>query len=152
VVQLRWLPIGGWSSDWRTWVMPVIALGLTPMGIAARYTRASVVEVLGADYIRTARAKGLAEFLVIMRHALKNALIPIITVLGPRIPDLITGTIFVETMFRVPGLGKFFVTSVLLRDYPMIMALMLLVAITWGVVYLVTDILYTLIDPRVKLA
>ena len=151
-VQLRWLPIGGWSSDWRTWIMPVIALGLTPMGIAARYTRASVVEVLGSDYIRTARAKGLAEFLVIMRHALKNALIPIITVLGPRIPDLITGTIFVETLFRVPGLGKFFVTSVQLRDYPMIMALMLLVAALWGLVYLFTDILYTVVDPRVRLA
>ena len=152
VVRLRWLPIGGWSSDWRTWVMPVFALGLTPMGIAARYTRASVVDVMGADYIRTARAKGLAEFLVIMRHALKNALIPIITVLGPRIPDLITGTIFVETVFRVPGLGKFFVTSVLARDYPMIMAVMLLIAIVWGLVYLLTDILYTLIDPRVRLA
>jgi peptide/nickel transport system permease protein len=152
VVRLRWLPIGGWSSDWRTWVMPVIALGLTPMGIAARYTRASVVEVLGSDYIRTARAKGLAEFLVIMRHALKNALIPIITVLGPRIPDLITGTVFVETLFRVPGLGKFFVTSVQLRDYPMIMALMLLVAALWGLVYLFTDILYTVVDPRVRLA
>ncbi len=152
VVQLRWLPIGGWSSDWRTWIMPVIALGLSPMGIAARYTRASVVEVMGADYLRTARAKGLAEFLVIMRHALRNALIPIITILGPRIPDLITGTIFVETVFRVPGLGKYFVTSVLSRDYPMIMAVMLLVAITWGLLYLVTDILYTLIDPRVRLA
>jgi ABC-type dipeptide/oligopeptide/nickel transport system permease component len=152
VVQLHWLPIGGWSSDWRTWIMPVIALGLSPMGIAARYTRASVVEVMGADYIRTARAKGLAEFLVIMRHALKNALIPIITILGPRIPDLITGTIFVETVFRVPGLGKYFVTSVLSRDYPMIMAVMLLVAITWGLLYLITDILYTLIDPRVRLA
>lgn len=151
-VQLRWLPIGGWNSDPRTWIMPVIALGLSPMGIAARYTRASVIEVMGADYVRTARAKGLAESLVILRHALKNALIPIITILGPRIPDLITGTIFVETVFRVPGLGKFFVTSVLSRDYPMIMAVMLLVAITWGVLYLITDILYTLIDPRVRLA
>ena len=151
-VRLRWLPIGGWSSDWRTWLMPVFALGLTPMGIAARYTRASVVDVLGADYIRTARAKGLAEFLVIMRHALKNALIPIITVLGPRIPDLITGTIFVETMFRVPGLGKFFVTSVSLRDYPMIMAVMLLVAGVWSLVYLLTDVLYTVIDPRIRLS
>jgi oligopeptide transport system permease protein len=151
-VQLRWLPIGGWNSDPRTWVMPVIALGLSPMGIAARYTRASVIEVMGADYVRTARAKGLAESLVIMRHALKNALIPIITILGPRIPDLITGTIFVETVFRVPGLGKFFVTSVLSRDYPMIMAVMLLVAITWAVLYLITDILYTVIDPRVRLA
>jgi ABC-type dipeptide/oligopeptide/nickel transport system permease component len=151
-VRLRWLPVGGWSSDWRTWIMPVIALGMTPMGIAARYTRASLVDVMGADYIRTARAKGLAESMVIVRHAIKNALIPIITVLGPRIPDLITGTIFVETMFRVPGLGKFFVTSVLARDYPMIMALMLLIAGVWGLVYLLTDVLYTVIDPRVQLA
>jgi peptide/nickel transport system permease protein len=90
--------------------------------------------------------------LVVYRHAVKNALIPIITVLGPRIPDLITGTIFVETMFRVPGLGRYFVQSVLDRDYPMIMALMLLVAVLWGFVYLLTDLLYTWIDPRVKLA
>ncbi len=152
VVQLRLLPIGGWSSDWRTWVMPVIALGLTPMGIAARYTRASLIEVLSADYIRTARAKGLGESMVVYRHAIKNALIPIITVLGPRIPDLITGTIFVETMFRIPGLGKFFVTSVTQRDYPMIMAVMLLVAVVWGFVYLLTDLLYTVIDPRIRLA
>jgi ABC-type dipeptide/oligopeptide/nickel transport system permease component len=151
-VQLRWLPIGGWSSDWRTWVMPVTALGLLPMGIAARYTRASMIEVLGADYIRTARAKGLYEWLIVYRHAVKNALIPIITVIGPRIPDLITGTIFVETMFRVPGLGKFFVTSVTLRDYPMIMAVMLLIAGVWGFVYLLTDVLYTVIDPRVRLS
>jgi peptide/nickel transport system permease protein len=159
-VWLHWLPIGGWPSDWngfwrgdwRTVIMPVIALGLGPMGVAARYTRASLVDVMGADYIRTARAKGLAEFMVIMRHAIKNALIPIITVLGPRIPDLITGTVFVETMFRVPGLGKYFVTSVLSRDYPMIMAVMLLIAGVWGLVYLLTDILYTLIDPRVRLA
>lgn len=151
-VRLRWLPVGGWSGDWKTWIMPGLALSLGPLGIAARYTRASVVEVINADYIRTARAKGLAEAIVIMRHALKNALIPILTVLGPRIPDLITGTIFVETMFRVPGLGKFFVTSVISRDYPMIMALMLLVAGLWGLVYLITDILSTLIDPRVKLA
>jgi peptide/nickel transport system permease protein len=151
-VQLRWLPIGGWSADWRTWVMPAIALGLGPMGIAARFTRASVIEVVSADYVRTARAKGLSEQVVIMRHALKNAMIPILTALAPRVPDLITGTIFVETMFRVPGLGKFFVTSVLTRDYPMIMALMLLAAGLWGLMYLLTDILYVAIDPRVRLA
>ena len=150
-VQLRWLPLGGWGTDWRQLILPVITLGLAPLGIAARYTRASLVEVMSADYIRTARAKGLRERLVIWRHAIKNALIPIITVLGPRIPDLMTGTIFVETMFRIPGLGKFFVTSVTARDYPMIMALMLLVALTWGVLYLLTDILYTVIDPRVRL-
>jgi ABC-type dipeptide/oligopeptide/nickel transport system permease component len=94
----------------------------------------------------------LSERIVVMRHAIKNALIPIITVLGPLIPNLITGTIFVETVFRVNGLGKFFVTSVLDRDYPMIMALMLLVAGLWGFVYLLTDLLYTVIDPRIKLA
>jgi peptide/nickel transport system permease protein len=151
-VNLRWLPVGGWGDDWRQWIMPVIALGLGPMGITARYTRSSLVDVIGADYIRTARAKGLGERMVLMRHAFKNALIPIITVLGPRIPDLITGTIFVETMFRVPGLGKFFVTSVTQRDYPMIMAVMLLIAAVWGLVYLLTDLLYTVIDPRIRLS
>lgn len=151
-VQLKVLPLGGWGDDWRQVIMPVIALGMGPLGIAARYTRASLTDVFTSDYIRTARAKGLGERMVVMRHAVKNALIPIITVLGPRIPDLITGTVFVETMFRVPGLGKFFVESVLDRDYPMIMALMLLVAALWGAVYLLTDLLYTWIDPRVKLA
>jgi ABC-type dipeptide/oligopeptide/nickel transport system permease component len=150
-VQLRWLPTGGWSGDWRTWIMPMIALGVGPMGIAARYTRAGVVETLSADYIRTARAKGLRELSVVLRHALKNALIPMITVLGPMIPNLITGTVFVESIFRIPGLGRFFVSSVFERDYPMIMAVMLLVAATWGIVYLITDVLYTIIDPRVRL-
>ncbi|MFO7168600.1 MAG: ABC transporter permease [Chloroflexota bacterium] len=150
-VQLKWLPIGGWGDDWRQLIMPMVALGLGPMGIAARYTRASLADVFTSDYIRTARAKGLGEYAVVMRHAIKNALIPIITVLGPMVPNLITGTIFVETMFRVPGLGKFFVTSVTDRDYPMIMAVMLLVAGLWGLVYLLTDLLYTVIDPRVKL-
>jgi ABC-type dipeptide/oligopeptide/nickel transport system permease component len=152
-VRLKWLPLGGWTTyPSAAWIMPMIALGLGPMGIAARYTRASVVDVMSADYIRTARAKGLREQMVVMRHALKNALIPIITILGPQIPNLITGTIFVEEIFRIPGLGRFFVSSVFDRDYPMIMAVMLLVAATWGVVYLITDILYTLIDPRVQLA
>lgn len=159
VVWLKWLPIGGWpasvgsvfSGDWKFLIMPVLALSLTPLGIAARYTRASLVDVMTADYIRTARAKGLKEQMVIWRHAIKNALIPILTVLGPRVPDLITGTIFVETVFRVNGLGKYFVTSVLTRDYPLLMALMLLVALLWGLVYLLTDLMYVLIDPRVKL-
>jgi peptide/nickel transport system permease protein len=151
-VQLKWLPLGGWGTDWRQLIMPMVALGLGPMGIAARYTRASLADVFSSDYIRTARAKGLSEYMVVMRHAIKNALIPMITVLGPMVPNLITGTIFVETMFRVPGLGKFFVTSVTDRDYPLIMAVMLLVAGLWGLVYLLTDLLYTVIDPRVKLA
>jgi len=110
-----------------------------------------LIEVIHSDYVRTARAKGLSERMVIMRHALKNALIPLITILGPQIPNLITGTIFVEVIFRVPGLGKFFVSSIFLRDYPMIMATMLLVATLWSITYLLSDILYTIVDPRIRL-
>jgi ABC-type dipeptide/oligopeptide/nickel transport system permease component len=149
-VRLKWLPTGGWG-DWKTWIMPVLAFSLGPSALAARYTRSSLIEVIHSDYIRTARAKGLGEVTIIWRHALKNALIPLITILGPQIPNLITGTIFIEVIFRIPGLGKFFVSSVYLRDYPMIMATMLLIAIVWGLTYLLSDILYTIVDPRVRL-
>jgi len=149
-VRLHWLPTGGWGT-WKTMIMPVIAFGLAPTALAARYTRSSLIEVIRSDYIRTARAKGLNERTVIMRHAMKNALIPLITILGPQIPNLITGTIFIEVIFRIPGLGKFFVSSVYLRDYPMIMATMLLIAMVWGITYLASDILYTVVDPRVHL-
>jgi ABC-type dipeptide/oligopeptide/nickel transport system permease component len=155
-VQLRWLPTGGWPSsirsDLRPVIMPVIVLSLGPMALVARYTRSSLIEVIHSDYIRTARAKGLNERLVVMRHALRNALIPLITIFAPQIPNLITGTIFVEVIFRVPGLGKFFVSSIYLRDYPMIMATMLLVAVLWSFTYLLSDILYTIVDPRVRLS
>ena len=153
-VKLQWLPISLDADRWsdpRAWIMPVIALGLGPMGIAARFTRGSLTEVLTADYIRTARAKGLSESMVIWRHTMKNALIPIITALGPMVPNMITGTIFVETMFRVNGIGKFFVTSITSRDYPMILALMLMVASLWGLLYLLTDLVATVIDTRIKL-
>ena len=149
-VQLKWLPTGGWG-EWHHYIMPLTALALAPMALTARYTRTSILEVSRSDFIRTARAKGLSSRQIMMRHTLRNALIPLITVLGPQIPNLITGTIFIESIFRVPGLGKFFVTSILGRDYPMIMALMLLVAVVWSMVYLVTDILYTVVDPRVRL-
>jgi peptide/nickel transport system permease protein len=153
-VQLRWLPTGGWpssSGEWNSAILPVITLALGPSAIVARYTRASLVEVIRADYIRTARAKGLSELTIVLRHALKNALIPLITILAPQVPNLITGTIFVEVIFRVPGLGKFFVSSIYLRDYPMIMATMLLVAVLWSITYLLSDILYTIVDPRIRL-
>ncbi|HRW50304.1 MAG: ABC transporter permease [Caldilinea sp.] len=149
-VQLKWLPTGGWG-EWYHYIMPVAALALAPMALTARYTRTSILEVSRSDFIRTARAKGLSGRQIMTRHTLRNALIPLITVLGPQIPNLITGTIFIESIFRVPGLGKFFVTSILGRDYPMIMALLLLVAVVWSVVYLITDILYTIVDPRVRL-
>ncbi len=153
-VKLRWLPTGGWpgsGGDWTTVIMPVFTLALGPSALVARYTRASMVDVIHADYIRTARAKGLPGRTIVLRHALRNALIPMITILAPQIPNLITGTIFVEVIFRVPGLGKFFVSSIYLRDYPMIMATMLLVALLWSITYLLSDILYTVVDPRIRL-
>ncbi len=154
-VALGWLPTGGWPSsgdgDLSAIIMPAITLALGPSALVARYTRASLVEVMHAEYIRTARSKGLREYAVILGHALKNALIPLITVLLPQIPNLLTGTIFVEVVFRVNGLGKFFVTSIFTRDYPMIMATVLLVASVWSFTYLISDLLYTVVDPRIKL-
>ena len=129
----------------------MIAYAIAPMAIVARYTRASIVEVMGEDYVRTARAKGLSEIKVMRKHVLRNAQIPMVTALGTEIPNLITGSIFIESTFRINGLGKYFVTSTLNRDYPMIMATFLLVAFLWGILYLLTDIAYTMIDPRVRL-
>jgi len=159
-VRLDVLPSGGWNepNNWvmggvfsKNWILPVAAYALAPFSLVARYTRASVVDAIHADYVRTARAKGLRETMVVWRHVLKNALIPMVTALGPEIPNLLTGSIFIEAVFRIPGLGKFFVTSTFNRDYPMIMALVLLIATLWGVTYLATDLLYTRIDPRVRL-
>ncbi|MCC6312646.1 MAG: ABC transporter permease [Thermomicrobiales bacterium] len=149
-VKLDWLPTGGWGKP-QHYVLPVLAYALAPMALVARYTRTSLVDTLGADYVRTARAKGIGERRVLIWHVARNALIPFVTVMLPEIPNILTGSIFIEQTFRIPGLGRFFVTSTFTRDYPMIMALVLLVAIVWGVMYLLTDILYTLLDPRIRL-
>jgi peptide/nickel transport system permease protein len=158
-VYLNWFPMGGWGDTGclvdrylcRDWVLPVIAYALAPMAIIARYTRSSVIEYLNADFVRTARAKGLGPRSIMLRHVLRNAMIPMVTAMGPIIPDLMTGSIFIESIFRIPGLGRYFVTSTFNRDYPMIMATVLLIALLWGIVYLLTDILYTRLDPRVRL-
>lgn len=160
-VRLKWLPMGGWSQSGdclvagrffcSDWIMPVVAYSLIPMAIIARYTRSSVVDVMRQDFTRTARAKGLTERTIMFRHVFRNALIPMVTALGVIIPNLLTGSIFIETVFRINGMGKYFVTSIFNRDYPMIMALFLLVAVLWGMLYLLTDIAYTWIDPRVRL-
>ena len=149
-VRLRWLPTGGWDEP-KNYIMPVLAYSLLPMALVARYTRVSMLEAMHADYVRTARGKGLKERSVVMRHVFKNALIPLITVLIVFIPDLLTGSIFIESMFRIPGLGRFFITSTFQRDYPMIMALILLIAVLWGVTYLIADVLLTVVDPRIRL-
>jgi len=135
------------SSDY---ILPVITYALAPLAIVARYTRASIADALTADYVRTARAKGLTERGIMSRHVFRNALIPMVTVLLPQIPNLLTGSLFIEVVYGIPGLGKFFVTSIFNRDYPMIMGLVLLIAFLWTTTYLITDILYTFIDPRVS--
>lgn len=145
----RILPTGGWGGP-ETWIMPVIVYSLGPMAIIARYTRSSFLENLRSDYVRTARAKGLKEYKVLSIHVMKNSLIPLLTIMGPMLPGVLTGSLFVEGIFRIPGLGQFFVTSIFERDYPMIMALTLLVAVLIGITYLITDILYMLVDPRVR--
>ena len=143
-------PTGGWDS-WRNWVLPTVTLALAPMGIIARFTRASMLEVIRADYTLTARAKGLAEFPVIFKHALKNALIPVITLLGPMFAAVGTGSFFVESIYRVPGMGRFFVLSMTGRDYPMIMAVVLTYGAFLAVMNFVVDLAYGALDPRIRL-
>ena len=159
-VGRQWLPLGGWGSSGTClldgyfctdWILPVAAYAVAPMAVIARYTRSSMLEVMDEDYVRTARAKGVSESAVMRGHVLPNAQIPMVTALGTEIPNLITGSIFIETIFRINGLGKFFVTSALNRDYPMIMATFLLIALLWGITYMLTDIAYAMIDPRIRL-
>jgi ABC-type dipeptide/oligopeptide/nickel transport system permease component len=142
-------PTGGWDSP-RNWVLPTVTLALGPMGIIARFTRASMLEVIRADYTKTARAKGLGEAPVIFKHALKNALIPVITLLGPMFAAVGTGSFFVESIFRVPGMGQFFVLSMTGRDYPMIMAVVLTYGAFLAVMNLAVDLAYGLLDPRIR--
>jgi len=142
-------PTGGWESP-RTWVLPTITLAAAPMGIIARFTRASMLEVIRADYTLTARAKGLSETPVIFKHALKNALIPIVTLLGPMFAAVGTGSFFVESIFRVPGMGRFFVQSMTGRDYPMIMAVVLTYGVFLAIMNLAVDLAYGALDPRIR--
>ena len=142
-------PTGGWDS-WRNWVLPTVTLALAPMGIIARFTRASMLEVIRADYTLTARAKGLAEGPVIFKHALKNALIPVVTLLGPMFAAVGTGSFFVESIYRVPGMGRFFVLSMTGRDYPMIMAVVLTYGAFLAIMNFVVDLAYGALDPRIR--
>ena len=142
-------PTGGWDS-WRTWVLPTVTLALAPMGLIARFTRASMLEVIRSDFTLTARAKGLGEAPVILKHAFKNALIPIVTLLGPMFAAVGTGSFFVESIFRVPGMGRFFVLSMTGRDYPMIMAVVLSYGAFLAVMNLLVDLAYGALDPRIR--
>lgn len=141
---------GGWDSP-DDWILPTLALGLGPMGILARYTRSSVVEVMRQDFVRTAQAKGLSSSKVVIGHVMKNGLIPPLTILGPMFAAVCTGTFFVEVIFRIPGMGRFFVESMQARDYSMIMAVILIYGVFLAFMNLAVDMLYSFVDPRIRL-
>jgi oligopeptide transport system permease protein len=152
-VNLGWLPAFGWDGIFSTTIIiPAVALSLGPMAVIARYTRASMLETIRMDFVRTARAKGLAERPIMVRHALRNALIPVVTVSGLALADLITGSFFVEAIYGVPGIGRYFVSTVADKDYPVLMAVTLLFAALIWLMNFLADIAYALIDPRVKVS
>jgi len=162
-IKLHWFLILGWGGpiEWHdtfnasAWdvkklVLPVISLGVVPAAYIARVTRASMLEVLRQDYVRTARAKGLAEYNVIFGHAVKNAMIPVLTVTGPIFANLVTGSFIIENVFSIPGVGRAFIDAVLRRDYAMIMGTTLFYAAIVAVANLVVDLLYAVVDPRIR--
>lgn len=146
---LGWLPVAGWGRPAKL-IMPALALGLSSSAIIARMTRASMLQVIREDYIRTARAKGLGERAVMVRHALKNAFIPVATILGPMFAVLLTGTFVVERIFAIPGLGRHFIVSIGNRNHPVIMGTTLLYALFIVVANLLVDITYAYLDPRIE--
>ncbi len=139
-----------WDSI-SVWILPALVLGFNTTAYTARLTRSSMLEVMRQDYIRTARAKGLAERVVIFIHMLKNALIPVVTILGPALAGLVTGSFIIETMFGFPGMGRAYVTAIGQRDYSMILGTTIIYAVLVAVANLSVDIVYVLIDPRIKL-
>jgi ABC-type dipeptide/oligopeptide/nickel transport system permease component len=165
-VTLRWLPASGWGAkppyvyfflprqmSWDFFkyaIMPAFALGLGSSAIIARLTRASLLQVIREDYIRTARAKGVREQVILLRHALKNSLVPVVTILGPMFAALVTGTFVTEQTFGIPGMGRYFVTSITNRDYPVIMGTILLYAVVLVLANLLVDIFYGFLDPRIS--
>jgi oligopeptide transport system permease protein len=148
-IQLRLVPV--WSTTSPSYILPVIALSLSPMAYITRLTKTSMLDVLGQDYIRTAKAKGVKPVKVIFVHALRNALIPVITYVGPLTASILTGSLVVENIFTIGGLGSQFVDSITNRDYTMIMGVTIFLAMIMVIMNLISDLLYKLVDPRIKL-
>ncbi|NLD53949.1 MAG: ABC transporter permease [Burkholderiaceae bacterium] len=156
-VKLGWLPVQGYQSISQGFggfiarlVLPTLALGTIYIALIARMTRTSVLEVLNEDYVRTARAKGLPELKVVLSHALRNAAVPIVTIIGVGIALLIGGVVVTESVFNIPGLGRLTVDAVLARDYPTVQAVIMLFSVAYVLVNLVIDLLYTVLDPRIR--
>lgn len=148
-LQLSWFPTGG-TGTWRHYVLPSLSLGFFAAGMIARQTRSSVLETLAQDYVRTAKSKGLSERAVVLKHALRAGLIPIVTITGLQFGRMLAGAILVETVFNLPGLGSHLVTSISQRDYPVIQGIVLVFAVSFTFVNLITDLIYPLLNPRVS--
>ena len=148
-LKLNILPVARWGT-WQQAILPAFTLGIGSAAILARLTRASMLQVIREDYIRTARSKGVSEKNVTVYHALKNALIPVVTIIGPLFAALVTGSLIVEQIFAIPGCGKYFITSITNRDYPVVLGIMLLYALLIIIANLLVDITYSWIDPRIR--
>jgi len=148
-VALRWLPTSGFEG-WRHLILPGITLAAFPTALVARLTRSSMLEILNRDFVRTGRAKGLGEWRVVVRHALKNAAIPVLTVIGLQIGTLLGGAVITESVFAWPGMGKLIVDAIFFRDFPVVQTVLIFAATVFVVINLVVDLLYTVIDPRIR--
>ena len=148
-VQLRWLPTIG-AESWRHYILPSLTLGAAVAAIMARFTRSSFVDILQEDYVRTARAKGLSESVVVLKHGLRNALIPVVTMMGLQFGFLLGGSIVVEVVFNWPGMGRLLVDAVDMRDYPVIQGLVLLFSLEFILINLIVDVLYAVINPTIR--
>jgi oligopeptide transport system permease protein len=149
-VELDWLPPTGWSDGWTQKVLPSFTLGLWPTAFVARLTRAGLIEAMEQDFVRAARAKGLRRRRVVLVHALRSALIPVLTAAGPLIGSLLTGVFVIENVFQVPGIGRYYASAVAARDYPLVLGLTIVLAATVIVANLVVDLLYGVLDPRTR--
>jgi oligopeptide transport system permease protein len=151
--RLGWLPTAGWNNGaLANLILPIIVLALPQIAIISRLTRAGMIEVLRSNYIRTARSRGLPESLIVRKHALRAAIMPLVSYLGPAAAGLLTGSLVVEKIFNLPGLGKFFVNSALQRDYTVVMGMVIVYALLILVLNLIADMLYAALDPRVRLS
>lgn len=148
-LNLGWFPVFGIGTPMH-YVLPIVTLGAQAMGLIARMTRSSMLDVIRQDYIRTAKAKGLPERVIIYLHALKNALIPVITVIGLRFGGLLAGTVLAEIVFSIPGVGRYMVEAILARDYPIVQGAILVVAISFVLINILVDIAYKVVDPRIR--
>jgi ABC-type dipeptide/oligopeptide/nickel transport system permease component len=148
-VWLNWLPASGWPNPER-WILPIIAYAAIPIATYARYTRSAMLDTMSRQFVTVLRAKGLSERRIVFQHVLRNSAIPLVTVFLPMFIGTATGSIFVEAMFRIPGLGAYFVSSIQNRDYPLEMALMLMITLMYCIAFLLSDIVYALINPRIR--